>query len=192
RRIEEYGFVGGTDYTQHKFVQSTKRTGTAALEYYVTFTMAKELAMVERTPKGREIRLRLIRCEELLIELLRHGQAAKAFLLPGYEPWEKEVPDKLWNEICRVYGLPMPQGSQHSPACRGISFRTQTVPLGVPFGCPLSPPWASRETNSLADRPARRWRRGLRHRDAARQEVTRPCAAAARLAPRRWSRAAPS
>jgi phage anti-repressor protein len=56
-RIEEYGFVEMTDYCP------LKRT---TVNYMISISMAKELAMVERNDKGREIRKYFISCEEKL------------------------------------------------------------------------------------------------------------------------------
>ena len=50
RRIEEYGFVDDKDFCSFL---SESQGGRPAKEYAITIDMAKELAMVERTEKGR-------------------------------------------------------------------------------------------------------------------------------------------
>ncbi len=62
RRISEYGFVEGDDY----LIATTKTKGRPRTDYFVTLDMAKELAMVERTDKGREARRYFIECEKQL------------------------------------------------------------------------------------------------------------------------------
>ncbi len=62
-RIEEYGFVEGKEYSP---VLGNIPTGPGKprIDYHLTLNMAKELAMVERTAKGREVRQYFIDCEE--------------------------------------------------------------------------------------------------------------------------------
>lgn len=65
RRIEEYGFVQGIDFTV--FLNSEENSsGRPPKEYHITLDMAKELSMVERTPRGKEARLYFIECEKKL------------------------------------------------------------------------------------------------------------------------------
>ena len=62
RRISTYGFSQGIDFTVLTFEDGSVRT----IEYFVTLDMAKQLAMVERTAKGREAREYFIACEKAL------------------------------------------------------------------------------------------------------------------------------
>ncbi|MDH0423653.1 antA/AntB antirepressor family protein [Delftia tsuruhatensis] len=64
RRIEEYDFEEGKDF-QSFLTESTG--GRPPKEYIVSIGMAKELAMVERTPKGKEARLYYIECERRVL-----------------------------------------------------------------------------------------------------------------------------
>lgn len=71
RRINEYGFIQGVDYLlvetlSDSNLSSTKSRQQIKHEYLVTFNMAKELGMVERTEKGRLIRQYFIKCEDAL------------------------------------------------------------------------------------------------------------------------------
>jgi phage anti-repressor protein len=72
-RIEEYGFVEGRDFSpvlgnrfdSPNLGNQTGRGGDRrSIDYLITIDMAKELAMVERTDKGREVRRYFIDCEE--------------------------------------------------------------------------------------------------------------------------------
>ena len=52
RRIAEYGFADGEDFSP----LMVKTKGRPRKDYLLTIDMAKELAMVERTDVGRETR----------------------------------------------------------------------------------------------------------------------------------------
>lgn len=59
-RIRDFGFVENEDFgTFGKNLPN----GGRSVEYVITIGMAKELSMVERTPKGKEARLYFIECE---------------------------------------------------------------------------------------------------------------------------------
>jgi len=60
RRIEEYGFEEGKDFCSNL---SESTGGRPAKEYALSIDMAKELAMVERTEKGKQARQYFIECE---------------------------------------------------------------------------------------------------------------------------------
>jgi len=68
QRIGEYSFSLNIDYklTIHKI---GKRSNVIKKEYELTLDMAKELAMVERNKKGREVRRYFIECERQLIAI---------------------------------------------------------------------------------------------------------------------------
>lgn len=78
RRVKTYGFVQGVDYADVTFdgVGLFKTT-----EHHVSLDMAKELAMVERTPKGKEARAYFIACEKkALAQEVSQGQLAQLAL----------------------------------------------------------------------------------------------------------------
>ena len=67
-RIEEYGFIENQDFVRfHKKMEANNAT---MIEYHITLDMAKELAMVERTEKGKQARQYFIECEKKLREVV--------------------------------------------------------------------------------------------------------------------------
>lgn len=64
RRIAEYEFTEGKDFCSFL---SESSGGRRRKEYAITLDMGKELGMVERTPKGKEVRQYFIECERKVI-----------------------------------------------------------------------------------------------------------------------------
>lgn len=60
-RMKEYGFDEGTDF--YSFL-SESTGGRPATDYQITLDMAKEIAMLQRNEKGKEIRKKLIELEK--------------------------------------------------------------------------------------------------------------------------------
>lgn len=72
-RIAEYGFRDGVDFTAtdgliSPISGSAKARVQRSREWFLSLDMAKELAMVERTQRGREARMYFIACEKALRE----------------------------------------------------------------------------------------------------------------------------
>ena len=69
-RISDYVFTENEDY-----IIVTERTlGRPRKEYHITLDMGKELAMVERNEKGRQVRKYFIECERRAKELTKQQQ----------------------------------------------------------------------------------------------------------------------
>ena len=75
-RIRKYEFVEQEDYLVHKFVDQIPSGAKLRIEYHLTLDMAKELAMVERTPRGRQARRYFIACEQQLQRLRQAAPSA--------------------------------------------------------------------------------------------------------------------
>lgn len=60
-RMKEYGFDEGTDF--YSFL-SESTGGRPATDYQITLDMAKEIAMLQRNEKGKQIRKKLIELEK--------------------------------------------------------------------------------------------------------------------------------
>ncbi|MCT8761549.1 antA/AntB antirepressor family protein, partial [Glaesserella parasuis] len=58
-RITDYSFIQDEDY----IIVTERTNGRPRKEYHITLDMGKELAMVERNEKGRQIRKYFIECE---------------------------------------------------------------------------------------------------------------------------------
>lgn len=121
-RIEEYGFVEGQDFIKFDSPKLANQNGMKSgrggdrrsIDYHVSFDMAKELGMVEKSPIGRAIRLYFIRKEAEARNRFADDriQAKLAlYLTEEIRPWQKTFPDELWLEFSRLTGREI-DGSQ--------------------------------------------------------------------------------
>ena len=65
-RIEKYEFVENQDFISLHKKMEREIGGTVRIEYFVSLSMAKELAMVENNEKGKQARKYFIECEKKL------------------------------------------------------------------------------------------------------------------------------
>jgi len=72
KRIDEYGFVEGQDFTSFDKIIKREKGATTLKEYSLSLDMAKELAMVERSDKGRKARQYFIEVEKRYRAALEH------------------------------------------------------------------------------------------------------------------------
>jgi phage anti-repressor protein len=63
-RIKKYEFIENEDYTIPKTGDIDNKGAKSKIEYYLTISMAKELALVQNNQKGREIRKYFIEVEK--------------------------------------------------------------------------------------------------------------------------------
>ena len=61
-RMIEYGFTEGIDFWS--FLSKTQNGGRPSVEYNLTISMAKEVAMLQRNEKGKEVRNYFIQVED--------------------------------------------------------------------------------------------------------------------------------
>ena len=81
-RIEKYDFVENQDFVKLNKKIELSKTGQVAIEYFVSVSMAKELAMVENNDKGKQARKYFIECEKRLkgsMTRLSYAQALRAY-----------------------------------------------------------------------------------------------------------------
>ena len=69
-RIEKYGFIENQDFEVFQNFMNNPNGGRPLKEYALTLDMAKELAMIERSEKGKQARLYFIACEKKLKEVV--------------------------------------------------------------------------------------------------------------------------
>jgi phage anti-repressor protein len=55
-RIQDYGFIESQDFLLAKFGEQNGSGGHNKIDYFLSIDMAKELGMIERSAKGRQIR----------------------------------------------------------------------------------------------------------------------------------------
>lgn len=67
-RIDQFNFTQGEDFIVDSIPQNGGKGGRPSVEYFITIDMAKELAMVERNEKGKQVRKYFIECEKRLKE----------------------------------------------------------------------------------------------------------------------------
>lgn len=116
QRIRECDLAENEDYfTFHKIVKRSKTT-----EYHLTVPAAKEVALIERNEKGREIRRYFIRCEETL-QILKNSKRFQAFL-------KLETTKKLLQQNIEEIGGCYEDFVQIDLAGRKILFNGKIIP----------------------------------------------------------------
>ncbi|CTX12688.1 phage anti-repressor protein AntB [Escherichia coli] len=123
-RISEYEFIENQDYIllSNLGKQTSGRGGHNRKDYHLTLDTAKELAMVERNEKGRQIRRYFIECEKKL----RSMQPAQQFtdeeiILLCYMPVQME---KAQDISKRLYPILKELNSSYSSKLYDIAFET--------------------------------------------------------------------
>ncbi len=96
-RIADYSFLEGKDYIL--FSPARLKIGRPKRDYIITIDMAKELAMIERTPKGKIARQYFIKIEKDYKLLL------KRLALPEYQVMrlENKANNKDFNEALKEF-----------------------------------------------------------------------------------------
>lgn len=68
-KMLSYGFENGVDYTVYQMVHPQNKQELT--DYAMKLDMAKELAMVSKLPKGKEVRKYFIECEKQALQITR-------------------------------------------------------------------------------------------------------------------------
>ena len=133
-RINEYGFIQDEDY----LVITERTNGRPRKEYHITLDMGKELGMVERNERGRQIRQYFIRCERTLKALQQPQQLA----LPEPEKkftrefTEHDLQQLVWawfallrgTELCQVLHPALKQiGSHYAASVYGVAYEYRST-----------------------------------------------------------------
>jgi len=103
-RIEEYGFVEHQDFlvTENRVTKTTRGGDRRSKGYHISLDMAKELAMVERTDKGREVRRYFIECERRAMTGLPN--AIKSLEAPTITPSEQQTVHEIIEYRAKDFG----------------------------------------------------------------------------------------
>ncbi|MEF4117682.1 antA/AntB antirepressor family protein [Escherichia coli] len=111
-RIAEYGFVENQDFMIISQAREKIGRGRPAKDYHLTLDTAKELAMVERNEKGRQVRRYFIECEKRL----RQQETKVEKVLSGFMP---AIMEAIKLEDKKEYSAPLKPGYRsliHSPS----------------------------------------------------------------------------
>lgn len=133
-RISEYGFIQDEDY----LVITERTNGRPRKEYHITLDMGKELGMVERNERGRQIRQYFIRCERTLKALQQPQQLSlpepeKKFT---HEFTEHDLQQLVWAwfallrgmELCQVLHPALKQiGSHYAAPVHDIAYEYRST-----------------------------------------------------------------
>lgn len=63
-RMVEYGFTENQDFLLNNFVKQTGRGGHNKVDHIIKLDMAKEIAMIQRTDRGKQVRQYFIQVEK--------------------------------------------------------------------------------------------------------------------------------
>ncbi|GAC1302805.1 MAG: phage antirepressor Ant [Mucilaginibacter sp.] len=141
-RMIEYGFEEDKDYMRrHKNVPSAGTIEKDSFDWAITIEMAKHIAMMQKTPKGKEIRDYLLNLDKKVTdgEFLNQQQIMALFdicKVMGYfsvqEYFEREHYEKIfkessvnwWEERARLFGYTA-QELQKALADLGVKYKNQ-------------------------------------------------------------------
>jgi len=130
-RINEYGFIQDEDY----LVITERTNGRPRKEYHITLDMGKELGMVERNERGRQIRKYFIECERRASQpkQIASPEPEKKFT---FEFTEYELQQLVWawfallrgTELCEVLHPSLKQiGSYYAAPAHDIAYEYRST-----------------------------------------------------------------
>lgn len=101
-RIEQYEFIENQDFVVFAKIGENPKGGRPAKEYFITLSMAKELAMVERNEKGKQARRYFIECERRL--KAKETKEKRPMEIPTFDQLTKNPP-RLMREMYKTLEL---------------------------------------------------------------------------------------
>ena len=123
-RINKYDFIENVDYLINKIiVQVPHQSGlrsTEVVEYTITVTMAKELAMVENNKKGKEVRKYFIECERQAKQANIVPQIASIEDLLNASVEQGKTATEICNQVTKAENISFRMGSLHG---KGLNKR---------------------------------------------------------------------
>lgn len=138
-RIDEYEFVEQHDYLLTKTGEQVPSGTKWRIDYFLTLDMAKELAMVERTAKGREARRYFIDCERQLRQLQQGLAKVRPAVAVDMTRAERQAVNRqAWAEVSgEVYAA---FHARRETLLQTYAEAKSTGPVILPRG--YRPPWA--------------------------------------------------
>lgn len=114
RRITRYQFIENVDYTSFLKIEKRANGGTTLKEYVLTIDMAKELAMIENTDKGRQVRRYFIAMEKVAYAAIVQPPAPKLDTTPRQLTlWDMPDPNiERAQQLCIDVALQAKAGSK--------------------------------------------------------------------------------
>ena len=119
-RIESYEFVENVDYVVFNNFVKNPKGGRSSIEYAITVTMAKELAMVENNAKGKEVRKYFIECERQAKQANIVPQIASIEDLLNASVEQGKTATEICNQVTKAENISFGMGSLHG---KGLSKR---------------------------------------------------------------------
>ena len=119
-RIEKYDFEESIDFVVfHKDMKNSKG-GRTSIEYAITVTMAKELAMVENNQKGKEVRKYFIECERQAKQANTAPQINSIEDLLNASLEQGKTATEICNQVTKAENISFGMGSLHG---KGLNKR---------------------------------------------------------------------
>ncbi|WP_297501681.1 antA/AntB antirepressor family protein [Ferrovum sp.] len=142
-RIKKYGFEESQDFVMQEVLSSpnlgsSKSRQQKMVEYYITLEMAKELAMVENSVRGKEARQYFIECEKKLRATPLPPRTDTFEVLGGVNIKKFEQAAKLHRTarlLARCRGLSMADQVKHADA---LILKTSGFDIPKILGLPAS------------------------------------------------------
>ncbi|EBG4688082.1 antA/AntB antirepressor family protein [Salmonella enterica] len=160
-RLTEYKFLENQDYVIISQNREKIGRGRPTKDYHLTLDTAKELAMVERNEKGRQIRRYFIECEKQLRQQSQQPIPAPKPLIHTITLTDEELCDMCWlwkisdnmqQAAKKIYPGLLELGSEHTGVCRDAAYESVAtikrvrsallrITTQVEFAPELSPNW---------------------------------------------------
>ena len=140
-RIQEYGFEKDVDYLLTKTGEQLPSGTKWKLDYFLTLDMAKELAMVERTPRGREARRYFIACQRQLRQMQQALPRALATVpAPLSRAEQRAINRQAWADAADEVSHAFHARREALTHAYAESKAQAKGPIYLPMG--YRPPWA--------------------------------------------------
>ncbi|EBM5663477.1 antA/AntB antirepressor family protein [Salmonella enterica] len=160
-RLTEYKFLENQDYVIISQNREKIGRGRPTKDYHLTLDTAKELAMVERNEKGRQIRRYFIECEKQLRQQSQQPVPVPKPLIHTITLTDEELCDMCWlwkisdnmqQAAKKIYPGLLELGSEHTGVCRDAAYESVAtikrvrsallrITTQVEFAPELSPNW---------------------------------------------------